>query len=225
MGAIVNFLSIILGSVFGLLLKKGIPDKINKTITYGVGLCVALIGIKGAFEGENTLITIISIVLGAVIGEAIDIDALLNRLAKKAENRLNRNGGNVKFANGFISATLLFCVGAMAIVGSLDSGLTGDNTTLYTKSLLDGISSVVFASSMGIGVAFSAIPVLILQGGITLLAHLISPLLTDTIINEMTCVGSLLIIALGLNLLDISKIKVANYLPAVFIPMLLCQFM
>ncbi len=225
MGAIVNFLSIILGSIAGMMLKKGIPDKINKTITHGVGLCVVLIGINGALEGKNTLITILSIVLGAIIGEAIDIDSILNQLAASVEKRLNRNGGNAKFASGFVSATLLFCVGAMAIVGSLDSGLTGDNTTLYTKSLLDGISSVVFASSMGIGVAFSAIPVLILQGGITLLAHVISPLLTDAIICEMTCVGSLLILALGLNLMEIAKIKVANYLPAVFIPLILCQFM
>ncbi len=225
MGAIVNFLSVIVGSVIGLMLKKGIPEKINNTIVSGVGLCVLLIGINGALEGQNTLITILSIVIGAVIGEAVDIDRCINNLAKRAEDKINSRGGNVRFANGFVSATLLFCVGAMTIVGSLDSGLTGDNSTLYTKSLLDGISSIVFASSMGFGVMFASIPVLIIQGGITILAHIISPLLTDTIIAEMTCVGSLLIIALGLNLMNISKIKVANYLPAIFIPIILCQFM
>ena len=160
-----------------------------------------------------------------MVGELINIDGAINRLAKYTENAINKRGGNVKFANGFVSATLLFAVGAMTIVGSLDSGLTGDNSTLYTKSLLDGISSIVFASSLGIGVLFSSIPILIIQGGITLLAHYIAPLLTDTIIGEMTCVGSLLIIALALNLLDITKLKVANYLPAIFVPIILCQFM
>ena len=220
MGAIVNFFSIISGASVGLLLKKGIPERISSTVVSGVGLCVLLIGIDGALEGQNTLIAILSIVIGAVIGELLDIDGFINRLAKRAEDRMNKNG-----ANGFVSATLLFCVGAMAIVGSLDSGLTGDNSTLYTKSLLDGISAIIFASSFGAGVIFSSIPVLILQGGITLLAHIVSPLLTDTIIAEMTCVGSLLIIALALNLLNITKLKVANYLPAIFIPIILCQFM
>ncbi len=225
MGAIVNFLSIIAGGIIGLLLKKGIPERISETIVRGVGLCVLLIGIDGVLEGKNALITIISIVIGAMVGELINIDAAINRLAKYTENAINKRGRNVKFANGFVSATLLFAVGAMTIVGSLDSGLTGDNSTLYTKSLLDGISSIVFASSLGIGVLFSSIPILIIQGGITLLAHYIAPLLTDTIIGEMTCVGSLLIIALALNLLDITKLKVANYLPAIFVPIILCQFM
>lgn len=225
MGAIVNFLSIIVGGLIGLLLKKGIPEKISNTVFAGVGLCVLLIGIDGVMEGKNILITIISIVVGAVIGELLDIDSAINRLAKYAENTMNKKGGNVKFANGFVTATLLFAVGAMTIVGSLDSGLTGDNTTLYTKSLLDGISSIIFASSLGVGVLFSSIPILISQGGITLLAHYIAPLLTDTIIAEMTCVGSLVIIALALNLLNITKLKVANYIPAIFIPIILCQFM
>ena len=225
MGAIVNFLSIIVGGLIGLLLKKGISEKISSTVVKGVGLCVLLIGIKGVLEGINVLITIISIVLGAIIGELLDIDNAVNRLAKCAEDYINKKGGNVRFANGFVSATLLFAVGAMTIVGSLDSGLTGDNATLYTKSLLDGISSIIFASSLGVGVLFSSIPILIIQGGITLLAHYIAPLLTDTIIAEMTCVGSLIIIALALNLLDITKLKVANYIPAIFIPILLCQFM
>lgn len=225
MGAIVNFFSIIVGGLIGLLLKKGIPEKISNTVFAGVGLCVLLIGIDGVMEGKNILITIISIVVGAVIGELLDIDSAINRLAKYAENTMNKKGGNVKFANGFVTATLLFAVGAMTIVGSLDSGLTGDNTTLYTKSLLDGISSIIFASSLGVGVLFSSIPILISQGGITLLAHYIAPLLTDTIIAEMTCVGSLVIIALALNLLNITKLKVANYIPAIFIPIILCQFM
>ena len=225
MGAIVNCLAIILGGSVGLFLKKGIPEKIGNTVVNGVALCVMLIGISGALEGKNTLITIISIAIGAVIGELIDIDALINRAAKGIEDKLNRKGGNVRFAKGFVTATLLFCVGAMAIVGSLDSGLTGDNTTLYTKSLLDGITAIIFAANFGVGVLASSIPILIYQGGITLLASLVAPLLSDVIIAEMTCVGSLLIIALSLNMLKITEIKVANYIPAIFIPIILCQFM
>lgn len=225
MGAIVNCLAIILGGSVGLFLKKGIPEKIGNTVVNGVALCVMLIGISGALEGKNTLITIVSIAIGAVIGELIDIDALINRAAKGIEDKLNRKGGNVRFAKGFVTATLLFCVGAMAIVGSLDSGLTGDNTTLYTKSLLDGITAIIFAANFGVGVLASSVPILIYQGGITLLASLVAPLLSDVIIAEMTCVGSLLIIALSLNMLKITEIKVANYIPAIFIPIILCQFM
>ena len=225
MGAIVNCLAIILGGSVGLFLKKGIPEKIGNTVVNGVALCVMLIGISGALEGKNTLITIVSIAIGAVIGELIDIDALINRAAKGIEDKLNRKGGNVRFAKGFVTATLLFCVGAMAIVGSLDSGLPGDNTTLYTKSLLDGITAIIFAANFGVGVLASSVPILIYQGGITLLASLVAPLLSDVIIAEMTCVGSLLIIALSLNMLKITEIKVANYIPAIFIPIILCQFM
>lgn len=225
MGAIVNCLAIILGGSVGLFLKKGIPEKIGNTVVNGVALCILLIGISGALEGKNTLITIISIVIGAVIGELIDIDALINRAAKRIEDRLNRKGGNVRFAKGFVTATLLFCVGAMAIVGSLDSGLTGDNTTLYTKSLLDGITAIIFAANFGVGVLASSLPILVYQGSITLLASLVAPLLSDVIIAEMTCVGSLLIIALALNMLKLTEIKVANYIPAIFIPIILCQFM
>lgn len=225
MGVIVNFLSVIAGSLIGLIFKKGIPDRIGDTITKGVGLCVMLIGIKGILVGENTLITVISVVVGAALGELINIDKGINRLARFAEKKLTRGAENTGFANGFVSATLLFCVGAMTVVGSLNCGLGIENNTLYTKALLDGISSIIFASSFGFGVIFSAIPVLILQGGIALSAHYIAPLLTTTIVNEMTCVGSLLIIALSLNLLGLCKLKVANYLPAIFIPIALCQFM
>jgi uncharacterized membrane protein YqgA involved in biofilm formation len=212
------------GTLLGLVFKKGIPEKISDTITKGVGLCVLLIGLSGVLVGENMLITVISIVIGAAIGELIDIDRLLNRLGKWIEKKLSK-GKESNVAQGFVSATLLFCVGAMMVVGSLNCGLGIENDTLYTKSLLDGISSVIFASTFGYGVIFSAIPVLVIQGGIALSAHYLAPLLTDTIINEMTCVGSLLIIALSFNLLGICKLKVANYLPAIFIPILLCQFM
>ncbi len=223
MGAIVNFLSIIIGGALGLVLKRGIPKKLETALVNGVALCVLLIGIKGALEGNNILITIISIAVGAIVGEALDIDAFINKFAKRIEDKLNSSGGDIKFAKGFVTATLLFCVGAMAIVGSLDSGLKGNNTTLYTKALLDGITAVVFASNLGVGVLFSSIPILIYQGGITLLASIVAPLLTTAVVNEMTCVGSLLIIALALNMLKICNIKVANYLPAILMPIILCK--
>ena len=225
MGVIVNCLSIIVGSLVGIVFKKGIPERISDTVTKGVALCVLLIGVKGIMSGENTLITVISVVLGAALGELINIDKGINRFAKFAERKLSRGKEDTGFSTGFVSATLLFCVGAMTVVGSLNCGLGIENNTLYTKSLLDGISSIIFASSFGIGVMFSAVPILITQGAIALSAHYIAPLLTTTIINEMTCVGSLLIIALSLNLLGLCKIKVANYLPAIFIPIALCQFM
>lgn len=223
MGAIVNFLSIIIGGALGLVLKRGIPKKLESALVNGVALCILLIGISGALEGNNILIAIISIVVSAIIGELLDIDAFINRLAKRIEDKLNSSGGDMKFAKGFVTATLLFCVGAMAIVGSLDSGLKGDNTTLYTKALLDGITAVVFASNFGVGVLFSSLPILLYQGGITLLASLVAPLLTTAVINEMTCVGSLLIIALALNMLKVCNIKVANYLPAILMPIILCK--
>ncbi len=225
MGVLVNFLAVIAGSLVGLIFKKGIPSRIADTIQKGVALCVLLIGVKGIDSGNDTLMTVISIVVGAAIGELINIDKQVNSLANALESKLSRDKEEGTFATGFVSATLLFCVGAMMVVGSLNCGLGIENDTLYTKSLLDGISSIIFASSFGIGVMFSAFPVLILQGAIALSAHYIAPLLTTTIINEMTCVGSLLIIALSLNLLGLTKIKVANYLPAIFLPILLCQFM
>lgn len=225
MGAIVNFFSIILGGAIGLLLKRGLPERFERALLNGMALCVMLIGISGAIKGENTLIAIISIAIGAVIGELLDIDGFVNRVAKRIEDKISSGGRDVKFAQGFVTATLLFCVGAMAIVGSLDSGLSGDNNTLYTKSLIDGITAVCFAANFGFGVLFSSIPILIYQGAITLLATFVAPYLNTTIINEMTCVGSLLIIALSLNMLNICKIKVANYIPAIFIPIILCQFM
>lgn len=225
MGAIVNFFSIIIGGTLGLVLKKGIPEKIGNAIFNGMALCVMLIGISGALKGENTLVAIISIAVGAVIGELLDIDAFVNRTAEKIENRLNKKGGNIRFAKGFVNASLLFGVGAMAIVGSLESGLSGNNSTLYTKSMIDGITAVLFAANFGAGVLASAVPILLYQGGITLLAAVVAPLLTEATIAEMTCVGSLLIIALSLNMLKVTEIKVANYIPALFIPVILCQFM
>lgn len=222
LGAIVNAAAVLVGGIAGLLIGKALDKKISDAVMTGLGLIVIYIGISGAFAGKNTLIAIISIAIGAVIGTLLDLDGGIIKLGKKLEDTVSKNG-NGNIAKGFVSASLLFCVGAMAITGPLDSGLTGNHTIQYTKALLDGIGAIVFASSLGVGVLFSAAFILIYQGSITLLAVYIKPFLNEVVINEMTCVGSLLIMALGLNMLGITKIKVMNYIPAVFLPIVLCM--
>lgn len=225
LGTIVNTAAILLGTLLGLLLKKGLPERFQDVIMKGLALCVLLIGISGALKGENTLIAILSIAIGAIIGEIIDLDRRLNSLGQLLEARFSKGDGEQTVARAFVTSSLLFCVGAMAIVGSLQSGLTGDHEMIYTKSMLDGISSIIFASSLGYGVVFSAVAVFVYQGAIVLLAQWVAPFLSDAVIAEMTCTGSLLIIALGLNMLGLTRIKVANYLPALLLPILLCLFL
>lgn len=225
-GTIVNALAVIVGSSIGLLLKKGIPQRFSDSIMKAVALCVIYIGIDGCLQGNNTLIAIISMAVGALLGEILRLDDGLNNLGKKLESRFAKNNAEENtIAKGFVSASLLFCVGAMAIVGSLESGINGNHEVLFSKSLLDFISSVIFSASMGSGVMFSAVAVFLYQGIITVLAQFVGPYLSDAVIAEMTCTGSILIIALGLNMLGVTKLKVMNYIPAVFLPILLCLFM
>ena len=225
LGVIVNVGTVLLGSLVGLFLKRGIPEKVTEALMIGIGLCTLFIGISGALQGENTLVLILSMAIGTVIGTLLDIDRQLNRLAAYVETRFKQKDGQVTVAEGFVTASLLFCVGAMTIVGSLQAGLTGDCEMLYTKATLDLISSCVLSSSLGIGVLLADAFVLVFQGGLVLLAGFIAPFLTDYAIGEMTCAGSVLIIALGLNLIGVTKIKVANYLPVILIPPFLCLFM
>ena len=225
LGTIVNAITVIIGSLVGVLIKKGIPQKISDLVMKGVGLCVLYIGISGALEGNNTLVLVISMALGAVIGGLIDLDKWLNKLGDFLSSKFKSKNQNISIGEGFVTASLLFCVGAMAIVGPLQSGLSGDNSTLYTKAILDGISSIIFASQFGIGVILSAVMVFIYQGAIALLATWIAPFLNDLAIAEMTCVGSVIIIALALNILGITKIKVMNLVPAIFLsPVILYLF-
>ena len=235
LGTIVNAGAVVLGGGLGLLLKKGLPARISEAIMGGVGLVVLYIGVSGALAGENVLVAVLSVVLGGALGAWMDIDAALNRLGARAQaafaggggksgaDGTGGAGGGSRFAEGFVSASLLFCVGAMAVVGSLQSGLTGEHSTLFAKALIDGVSAMVFASAMGAGVLLSAAAVLLYQGAITLLASLLAPVLSDAAVAEMTCAGSLLIVGIGLNLLGLTKLKLANYLPAVFLPLLLVQ--
>lgn len=223
-GAVVNFFLVVLGTLIGLLFKKGFPEKLQNALMTGMSFCVLYIGITGLFEqGANILVMIVCFAVGAIIGELIDLDKQVNRLGKKIEKRFQKNGDS-KIAEGFVTATLLFCVGAMTIVGSIDSGISGDNSTLYSKSVIDCVAAAVLASSMGIGVIFAAFSALIIEGAITLLANFIAPILTDYIIAQMSVIGSLLIIALSLNMLGITKIKVMNFVPAIILPLLLIFF-
>jgi uncharacterized membrane protein YqgA involved in biofilm formation len=223
LGVIVNMLAAVVGGTVGTLFKKGIPEKITKSIMIAVGLCVIYIGIDGALVGENTLVLIVSMLVGTAIGSLIDIDDKINRLGSWVEKKFNKGEKKVSVAEGFVTATLLFCVGSMTVVGSLNAGLLGDNQMLYTKSLLDLISGTMIAASCGIGVVFSAVSILVIQGGIVLLAELLSGVLRTPAINEMTCVGSVIIIALGLNLVGISKFRVANFMPAIVLAPLVCM--
>ena len=219
LGVIVNTVAVLVGSCIGLLCKKGIPQRFADAIMCGIALCTVYIGFSGALKGENTIVLIVSMVLGAAVGTLLDIDAALGRLGAALEKKLSRSGENNTVAKGFVTASLLFCVGSMTIVGSLTAGLTGDNEMLFTKSVLDFVSSIMLSVSLGIGVLFAAAVVLVLQGGIALLAGVLAPVLSTAAINEIICAGSVLIFALGLNMLGVTKIKVANYLPAlVFAP-------
>ncbi len=219
-GTLVNTLTIIVGSLLGLLIKGGIPKRFDDIIMKALGLSVLFVGIEGSLKTTETLLLIISLVAGAIIGEALDIDKWLNELGKRIESQFKKKGRGGNIAEGFVSASLLFCVGSMAIVGAIQSGLEGNHTMLYIKSMLDGITSIIYTSTMGIGVIFSAGAVFLYQGAIALGASFLGTVLDTTQIANIGGIGSVLIIGLGLNLLGITKIKVGNLLPAVFVPMI-----
>lgn len=228
LGTLVNAAVIIVGGVVGTFIKSGLPERFKKIVMQAIGLSVLMIGVSGTLQGmykvidggkldrQFVMLMIFSLVIGAVVGEWLDIEDKLDKLGQWFQARFAKGGGN--FAEGFVTASLIYCVGAMAIVGALEDGLTGNTATLFAKSILDGVSSVVFAATMGIGVAFSAIPVLIYQGTITLLASFIEPLLAPEVISQLSLVGSVLIAGIGLTMLEIKKIKVGNMLPAILVP-------
>jgi len=215
LGVLVNVITVIIGSCIGMLFKKGIPEKVSKAAMTGLGVCTLYIGITGSLDGKNVLIVIASIVLGAIVGTLLNIDGCINKLAQKVEDKFKGKSENVSVAEGLITATLLFCVGSMTVTGSIQAGISGDNTLLFTKATLDLVSSAMLASSLGFGVLLASVAVFVIQGGLVLLADLVAPFLSLGAIDEMTCVGSLLIIMIGTNLMGITKIKVADYLPAI----------
>ena len=223
LGPLVNALVVVVCSLIGCFIVRGIPGRFEDHIKKALGLVIIFVGIKGTLENQNILLLIMSIVTGAVLGELIDIDKWMNKLGVWAERRLgmdksHKSGHN--FSKGFVTASILFCTGSMAIVGSMQSGLQGNHEMLYAKSILDGVMSLIFSASMGIGVAFSALPVLVYQGGIALASQAISSYLTPDIIREMSAVGSLIIAGIGFNFLGSREIKVANLIPAIFIPLI-----
>ncbi|SHG71825.1 hypothetical protein SAMN02745221_00820 [Thermosyntropha lipolytica DSM 11003] len=222
-GTLINAGAIVAAGFIGLLLKRGIPDNMSRNMQDALGILVILIGIQCALKGENYALIGVSLALGAVLGEWRQWEEKLEGLGRKLEKRLAGEGES-DFVKGFVSATLLFCVGAMAIIGALEDGLTGNYQILLVKSMLDGIFALLFAASMGMGVLFSAIPVFIYQGSISLAASFIKPLLTDPMINNITATGGILIMGLGINLVGLKKIKVANLLPSVFlVPLLMAM--
>lgn len=225
LGTIVNTIAVIVGALVGLLLKKGLPDQLADALMKGLGLCTLYLGISGSLKGENSLILIISIVIGALIGEGLKLEDKIGSFGNWIEKKFKKDGQTTSIAQGFVTSSLVFCVGAMAIVGSLQSGLQGNYEMLFNKSMLDFVAAIIFASTLGVGVVFAAGFVFVYQGAITLLARWIAPFLSDNTIAEMTCVGSVLIIGLALNMLDITKLKIMNYVPAVFVPIIICQFM
>lgn len=221
LAVLLNVLLVIVGSSIGLVFKKLLPERITKAVMVVIGLCTVYIGIDGALEGNNAVILILSMALGTALGTLIDIDGRIERLGSFIGKKLKRDNGKTSIAEGFVTASLVFCVGAMTVVGSLNAGLFGDNELLITKSVLDLFSSSMLAASLGIGVIFASLFVLVFQGALVLLAGLLQPLLTDAaLVAELTCVGSVMIIGLGINILGLAKFKIANMLPAfIFVPL------
>lgn len=216
-GTIVNFLAILLGGIIGVNIKEGLKENYKEIIMDSLALIVIVIGLTSALKSESILTMIFSLIIGVIIGESLKIDKKLNKIGEFLERKLGRSDSN--FSKGFVTTSLIFCVGAMAIVGSLESGLTGNHNTLYAKSVIDGITSIVFASTLGIGVAFSSFAVFLYQGTITILASFLTDFLIDSVVLEMSAVGGILISAIGINILGLKEIKVSNMLPAIFLPL------
>nr|WP_319487590.1 DUF554 domain-containing protein [uncultured Caproiciproducens sp.] len=218
LGTVVNVLAIVAGTVLGLILKSGIRQNYRETIMDAVALSVLLIGMMSAIKTNDLLLLIFSLVIGCIIGEALKIEDRLAGLGQLIESKTSSSDGSV--AKAFVTSSLLFCVGSMAIVGSIESGLTGNHQTLFAKAVLDGIVSIFLSSTMGFGVIFSAAAVFVYQGIITLLSSSLKAFLTEEMIREISAIGGVLIMAIGLNLLKIKKIKVGNMLPAILLPFL-----
>lgn len=219
LGTLVNGVLIIVGTLLGKLLNR-IPESMKITVMYAIGLSVMVLGLQMGLKSENFLIVILSLVIGVVIGELLNLEQRLNDLGQWLEKKVGSNGkGNI--SEGFVTATLIFVIGAMAIIGALDSGIRGDHSVLYTKSIIDGFTSIILTTTLGIGVLFSAVPVMLYEGIIALFAtqidRFIPKALMDQFIVEMTATGGIMIFAIGLNLTGITKIKVANFLPGIVV--------
>ena len=221
-GTLVNVAAIAGGSLVGLLVGRGIKEKYQETVIYGLALCVILLGLQMALQGQHILLTIISLVTGSILGEALGIEEKLEQVGTWLAARVQKakgkgDAGTEAFVEGFLSTSLLYCVGARAIVGAIQDGLSGDATTLYTKAMIDGLSGIIYASNMGIGVLFSALSVGVYQGILTALAGILGPYMSQTVVQEISASGGLMILGVGINMTRLLKIRVGNMLPGLLV--------
>ena len=222
LATVINAALILLGGILGVLFKNRIPARFNAILTHALGLCVLGIGIISAIGTENTLCVIVCMVLGTILGEAIRIEDRLDGAGELLRKRLAGGDGGSRFTEGFVTASVLFCVGSMAIMGSMEAGIQGKYDILISKGVIDGVTSITLASAMGVGVAFSVLPLMIYQGGLTLLFAQVGPFLDSAAITEMSAVGGTIIVGIAINMLGLgkAKIRVGNMLPAIFLPLL-----
>lgn len=212
MGTLINVAAVGVGSLLGLAVRGRLPDQMSQTIIQGVGLVTILLGLQMAAKAGNVLLVMFSLAIGGALGEWLNLEAKLEQVGRRLQERFGGEGSS--FTQGFVASSLLFCVGPMAIIGSLQDGLNGNYQILMNKSVLDGVSSIALSASLGYGVAFSTLSILVYQGGLTLLAGFLKPLLTEVAVQELTATGGLLILAIGLNLVGATRLRVANLLPA-----------
>lgn len=217
---VINCILVLLGSVVGILFKNRISERLTVAVTHVLGLCVLGIGVSSAIGTQNWLCVIVCMVLGTLLGEAMDIEGRLDGAGAFLQRRFLKNGGGGRFTEGFVTASVLFCVGSMAIMGSLEAGMNHNYSILISKGVIDGVTSISFAASMGVGVAFSAVPLLIYQGSLTLLASAVGPWLGAAAVTEMSAVGGVIIAGISINMLGLgkAKLRVGNMLPAIFLP-------
>ena len=221
MGVIINVIAIVIGTMIGLFLKRGMSEKMSSHIMQSLALITFIIGLKGALVDQDMILLIVSISLGGYLGEMMQLEENIRKFAEWVQDKLSKEGSQNQLAEGFVSAVLIFCVGAMAVMGSLEAGLRNNHGILITKALIDGFASIILTTTKGAGVMLSALAILLYEGGIMVLAQFVAPYLSESIVYAMSAVGSLLLVALGLNLLELTKIKVMNFLPAMFLPIVL----
>lgn len=223
LGAAANAAAVFIGGIIGMFMKKGLPKRFGDSIMYALALFTFGLGVVFYMKSQEMMVLILSLVLGTLIGELIDIEKRLEGLGNSLQSKLKGAGG--RFSEGFVTASLLFCVGSMAIMGSLQSGLSGNHEVLYAKAAIDFAAALIFASAMGFGVAVSAAPLFIYEGGLSLAASAVAPYLNDAVVAEMTAVGGVLLMGLSLSILEIKKIRVGNMLPGIFLPIIIMLFM
>lgn len=220
-GVLVNAAGVFVSGLLGALLGKHIPERVRSTVMTGIGLCVLYVGLTRIGQEGDFILVLLSIAGGGALGAALDIDSKLGDLGLWLQKKLSRENGTNRFAEAFVATTLFVCVGAMSVVAAMESGMQGQNDTFYAKALVDSVAVLFMASSLGYGCALAGLAALVYQGLLVVCAGLLAPLLSGAVIAQMSCVGALLILAIGLNVLGISKIKIGNFMPAVFLPILL----